>query len=277
MKKVLLLCLAGLLSFVTQAQIQGYSVGSTVDDFTVVTTHGDTINLYTLTAQGKYVVLDFFFADCPPCQATVPDFYEFHERYGCNTGEVFCLSLNNGLDDNEKVQWYEDTFGGAYNAAPSVSNEGGGPQVDDDFNPLAYPTYCLIGPDNTLLNMDIWPISNYTTFANALSAAGSEAKETECSTTAVDRPTRISAAVLFPNPASSRTTLVVDLKESSQIKVEIFNVLGERVAEIGQYAPGLQASIPLPVQDLQHGVYLVHVSDGMSARSVAVKLNVMRE
>ncbi|MDX1478547.1 MAG: T9SS type A sorting domain-containing protein [Saprospiraceae bacterium] len=276
MKKVLPLAGAVLFCLGLQAQIQNYSVGSTVNDFTVITTHGDTINLYSLTAQGKYVVLDFFFADCPPCQATVPDFYEFHERFGCNSGEVFCLSLNNGLDDNEKVQWYEDTFGGAYSPAPSVSNEGGGPAVDDDFNPAAYPTYCLIGPDNTLLNMDIWPISNYTTFANALAAGGSEAEETECSTTAIDEPTRISGVALYPNPAAESTMLNVSLTESSQVVVEVFNLVGEKVMEVGQYAPGLQASIPLRVRDLQDGVYLVRVTDGQSARTSTVKLNVMQ-
>ncbi len=64
------------------AQLQGYSVGQTVNDFTVTDTQGNTHNLYSITASGKHVVLDFFFDTCPPCQQTQPYLNQLHETYG---------------------------------------------------------------------------------------------------------------------------------------------------------------------------------------------------
>ena len=52
------------------AQSYNYPNGSTVADFTVTDIEGDVHNLYDLTAQGKYVLLDFFTLWCAPCQET---------------------------------------------------------------------------------------------------------------------------------------------------------------------------------------------------------------
>ena len=50
--------------------------GTTVNNFTVTDTDGNEHDLYTITASGKYVFLDFFFDTCPPCQSTTPIFNE---------------------------------------------------------------------------------------------------------------------------------------------------------------------------------------------------------
>ncbi|MEM0519437.1 TlpA family protein disulfide reductase [Aequorivita flava] len=93
MKKITFLLL--FIGFTINAQVNNYSVGDVVDDFTVTDIDGVEHNLYSITAQGKYVWLDFFFADCVPCQQTAPIFNEFFDKYGCNEGLVFCLSINN--------------------------------------------------------------------------------------------------------------------------------------------------------------------------------------
>ena len=75
-------------TFGLNAQIQNYSVGATVNDFTVTDIDGNSHTLSDYTSAGKWVVLDFFFVDCPPCQATVQYFNELHEKYGCNEGDL---------------------------------------------------------------------------------------------------------------------------------------------------------------------------------------------
>jgi len=47
-------------SFTSSAQIQGYGVGDTVDNFTVTDTNGNTHDLYAYAEAGKYILLDFF-------------------------------------------------------------------------------------------------------------------------------------------------------------------------------------------------------------------------
>ena len=123
MKKITSLFLILLFSIVTLAQTNNYNVGDVVDDFTVIDTNGNTWNLYDLTSQGKYVYLDFFFDTCGPCQTTTPIFNEFHDTYGCNQGNLFMLSVNNGTDSDAEVIAFENAFGGDFTHAPAVSAE----------------------------------------------------------------------------------------------------------------------------------------------------------
>jgi thiol-disulfide isomerase/thioredoxin len=93
------------------AQVQNYAVGDTEDGFTLTDTDGVEWNLYDLTAQGKYVYLDFFFDICSPCQTTQPIYNEFHDTYGCNEFEIFVISINNGTDNDQELIALENSFG----------------------------------------------------------------------------------------------------------------------------------------------------------------------
>ena len=46
--------------------------GQEARDFTITDTKGESWNLYNELAKGRTVVLDFFFADCTPCQKLTP-------------------------------------------------------------------------------------------------------------------------------------------------------------------------------------------------------------
>jgi len=167
MKKLLLFSIALCTGMMMQAQITGYNVGDVVSDFTVTDTKGNTHNLYSITATGKYVFLDFFFVDCPPCQGTEQYFSELHEKYGCNAGDIYCLVMNTGQDDDAYVESFMTNYGGTFEHAPAISGDGGSAVVNTAFNPAAYPTYCIVGPDNKLVNGDIWPINSVSDFENA--------------------------------------------------------------------------------------------------------------
>ena len=133
---------------------------TTAVDFTVTDVHGETHNLFSLLNEGKYVIVDFFFTTCGPCIASVPTLNQSFTDYGCNTGEVFYISIDDGDTDAEVLQ-YENDYGGLL---PSVSGiEGGGNAVNSAYGISAYPTVILIAPDHTILEQDIYPVSNITT------------------------------------------------------------------------------------------------------------------
>lgn len=134
-------------TFSLNAQITNYAVGADVADFTITDVHGNTHTLSTYTNAGKWVILDFFFVACGPCQQTVPFFSELHEKYGCNEGDLICISVDFG-DDDAAVLGFESTYSEStgFNAAPAASGtEGGANAVVSAFGPSAYPTYCMIG------------------------------------------------------------------------------------------------------------------------------------
>ena len=133
---------------------------TTAVDFTVTDVHGETHNLFSLLNEGKYVIVDFFFTTCGPCISSVPTLNQSFTDYGCNTGEVFYISIDDGDTDAEVLQ-YELDYGGLL---PSVSGiEGGGNAVNSAYGISAYPTVILIAPDQTILEQDIFPVSNITT------------------------------------------------------------------------------------------------------------------
>jgi len=156
MKKLyttLILCLS-LVSVNAQTSL------TTAVDFTVTDVHGETHNLFSLLNEGKYVIVDFFFTTCGPCIASVPTLNQSFTDYGCNTGEVFYISIDDGDTDAQVLQ-YENDYGGLL---PSVSGiEGGGNAVNSAYGISAYPTVILIAPNQTILEQDIFPVSNITT------------------------------------------------------------------------------------------------------------------
>ncbi len=279
MKKILLSFLAvGAISFASTAQINGYSVGSTVADFTVTDTEGHSHNLYSYTSQGKYVVLDFFFDTCPPCQQTTPIFNELHEKYGCNTGDIICISMNNGSDGDAEVIAFENTYGGNFAHAPGVSADGGAGNVDNAFDPAAYPTYCIVGPDNKLKNGDIWPLADVGTFESALTAAGATLTPMSCATGIDDEDgyqvTQIVAT--FPNPATKEATIGFTLNEASEVSFELYSLLGKKVKVVSaqKFDAGLH-NVEIPVFDLSAGNYFVNLISGDNVMDVT-KLTIVK-
>ena len=154
-----------LLSF-TIVSLNAQTSLTTAVDFTVTDVHGKTHNLFSILDEGKHVIVDFFYTTCGPCQASVPTMNQAYTDYGCNTGEIFFLSIDNGDTDAQVLQ-YENQFGGLF---PSVSGiDGGGNLVVSNYGIGAYPTVILIAPDRSIVEQDIYPVSNITT---ALPAAG---------------------------------------------------------------------------------------------------------
>ncbi|MBX2973457.1 MAG: TlpA family protein disulfide reductase, partial [Flavobacteriales bacterium] len=229
MNRELLAPLAALLTFgQATAQLNGYTVGQTVNDFTVTDTHGNTHNLYSITASGKHVVIDFFFDTCPPCQQTQPIFNQLHQVYGCNSADLFVISINNGTDNNAAVDAFEATYGGTYRHSPAVGIEGGCAAVDAAFDPVAYPTYCLIGPDNKLKTDDIWPITGVQSYVNAF-PAGHNIQTAQCALVGVEERTSAALKGVFPMPASGPVTVDLALDVAGDLRLEVMDALGRTV------------------------------------------------
>jgi len=162
MKKILLTAVAFLTILFTQAQTSL----TTAVDFTVTDIHGNTHNLFNYLDNGKHVIVDFFFTTCGPCISSVPTLNQAYTDYGCNTGDIIFISIDDGDTDAQVLQ-YENDYGGLL---PSVSGiDGGGNAVNIAYGIGAYPTVVLIAPDYTIVEQDIYPVSDIT---SALPNAG---------------------------------------------------------------------------------------------------------
>ena len=58
---------------------------TTAVDFTATDVHGNSHNLFSYLNAGKYVLIDFFYTTCVPCQGAAPQVNASYENFGCNT------------------------------------------------------------------------------------------------------------------------------------------------------------------------------------------------
>ena len=264
MKKFLfsIICVVAF-TFSSLGQAQNYNPGDMVNDFTIVDVYGKTHNLYAYLAQGKYVIMDFFFDTCGPCQNYQPTFNEFYDKYGCNSGDVICLTVNNGSDNDAEVIAYENTYGGPFHHAPAISSEGGSGAVDQDFGVQAYPTTVVIKPDSTLLVNDIWPVSGVATLEGVFPGGAITPKA--CNIVSLNEKEAVNFSV-YPNPAQENITIDISKANGGEYSVEIYNMIGQivKTAELDAL------TTVLSVSELPKGQYSVHVSDadGYSSQKV---------
>lgn len=251
MKKIYLLLLFLLFINSSYAQVNNYENGDTVNDFTVVDVYGNTHNLYTYTAEGKYVFLDFFYSDCGGCQNFISVFNEFYDKYGCNEGEVVCLAINSGYDKDAAVIDFENTYGGTYNHAPAASRDGGSIDVNDDFDPIYYPACVLIGPDNTIINDDIHPIDTVADLEAAF-PTGFNPQPMNCSLSTEELDTNLTFSI-YPNPCNGKS-FSINMNKSTNTTIIIYNILGEKV-----FISKANNSIIELKTDLKSGTYLVSI------------------
>lgn len=275
MKQILLIAALLITFFVGSSQIQNYSVGDVVSDFTVTDIHGGEHNLYSYTSAGKYVFIDFSFVNCGPCQGFAPKFNEFYDKYGCNNGDIICLSmfgLASQNDSNEDVEGFENTHGGSFSHVPATSIEGGAGPVDTDFNPSAYPTICLISPDNQILNLDIWPVNTIAEL-EATFPAGFTPEELTCTVGTEDNnKDRIEISV-YPSPASNDLHITLPFVSNNEARVEIFNVKGEIIAVYNRNNNNKE--LVISVRDFSEGIYFARIEMNKE-KSEAIQFVVMR-
>ncbi len=267
MLKVCTYAVLAILPFAGIGQITNYSVGDVVPDFTGIEADGTEHNLYSYTAEGKYVLIDFFAYWCGPCMATAPKIQEFYEKYGCNSGNI--VVLGNECDPggaNEHLEAFNEAAGlDPSSAFPSWSGmEGNGADIGNMYGPAAYPTVALIGPDNTLLHYDIWPIPDINAIEDAFPPGVLMPKACEVVTT-VGNEEAANQIILAPNPANDYIQLRWQSTVNGAVHIQLLNQYGQVVLlrEVTQINGS--NTFQLAVNQLPEGIYIVDASaDGLS-------------
>jgi cytochrome oxidase Cu insertion factor (SCO1/SenC/PrrC family) len=225
---------------------------STAVDFSVTTTSGDSFNLFSKLAEGKYVLVDFFFTTCPACISTSPYYKQSFIDYGCNTGGVYFISIDQG-DTDAEVLAYEGTYYTGADIPSASGNNGGGNSVCTTYGISAYPTYILIAPNHDIVEQDMWPIGSAADFTNYLTTQNGIAQQS-CATSGIDDLANVHVA-LYPNPAVN-TVSIASLQQIQLTQISIVNMYGQTV--LSQNISSTDV-LTFDVSGLANGMYVMNM------------------
>lgn len=166
MKKLLVLLIALTLGFGLKAQCPL----TTAIDFTATDCHGTEVHLFDILDGGQYVLIDFFFTTCGPCQQATPNIVQSYYSFGCNMHDVFYMEISVS-DADPACQTWVANYGVEY---PTIGTTGGGATICNQYQISYYPTVILIAPDHSIVINDLWPIGSAQAVINALTPYGIE-------------------------------------------------------------------------------------------------------
>ncbi len=280
-KLLLLLCLFGGLNQAT-AQVTGYGWKDTcyakydVTDFTYTDTDGNTINLDSVAASGKWIFIDFFFTTCPTCQASAPIFSEVHEKYGCNTGDLFCVAFSQFDYDQELIDFENNVAASTgFKPAPAVSLDGNAEAAANNFAPGRYPTLALIDSNMVMRVLDM-PAFSVQYIEDQFANVGFAPVIKECTPTSIEKVNIFEGvATITPNPASAGTQLNFTLETPSTLSISIVDILGSKVSTQDYQAHSGKNSVTLDTESLPSGLYMTTINSPETGSVISTKLNVI--
>ena len=164
MKKVFTLLLALAIGFGLKAQCPL----TQAVDFIATDVHGTEVHLFDILDGGQYVLVDFFFVNCGPCQIATPKVVESYYAMGCNQHDVFYIEISDRDSDAACLNWVNN-YGVEY---PTISGAAGGSGISNTYQIGAFPTVILIAPDRSIVINDLWPINNAQSVITALEQHG---------------------------------------------------------------------------------------------------------
>jgi hypothetical protein len=125
-------------------------------------------------------------------------------------------------------------------------------------------SYSYISPGRTAALLTIMYVSTTT---NGIPSDGTKTvtfNDTDPLASVRKLPALSGKIDLYPNPATENSTIRIDVKENTQVRINICSTLGQSVfAQTAQVKTGTN-NVTLPLNGLNSGVYFVNVSDGVN-------------
>lgn len=235
----LVLCFTSL-SF-TQVNINN-AIDFTADDLDGVSHH-----LFSYLEAGNYVLLKFNQFNWSACVAAVGDLNKAYDDYGQNNGGLIVIAAFNSGTDAACEEW-DNTNNVKY---PSISGNGGGATINNDYNPSAYPTIILIDPDGKIVEKDIYPTNLIASTLEKYDIGG----------TGIEMVNNLNNSSHLSVKCINLQQVNLSIPADGTYDLAVFSADGRMLGTLSTgYLSKGEHSIAWNVKTLSHGVYFLKVS-----------------
>ncbi len=232
--------------------IAGAKAQSTAMQLNGLDCNGNSHDLYADLDAGKAVLLHFFMPSCGSCVPPAKKIVAMANHIlAAHPGMITAYAMP--FDNNTTC-----TYTSAWVTSPTLElympYDSGAAQVAY-YGGFGMPTVVLLGGANhrVMFSTKTFTVSDTTIMRDSILALLNIVTEIS------DLPSAISAFNIFPNPAKDIITVNIELKETSNILVDITDITGKQAAVIlnGTINGGLTKQFS--TADLPNGNYLVRI------------------
>lgn len=263
-------------SFAMLVSLSFAQVGTVADDFTVTDLDGNTHSLSAILASGKVVVLDCSATWCGPCWGFHEAHFlkDIHDTYGPNgTDQVRVIFYEadaattladlQGSTAGTQGDWLTGVEYPVINESP-ITLSGA------KYWPLGYPTINVINPATGVIEADLF--DSWTNDTPASLAAMVDVIDDFFQGSATIDELSLSEVTLFPNPSNGDVTVTINAAETSNVTIEVSNLLGQTVYTTNNVLVSGDNSIQLDLSSLNEGHYVVRISNETASTTTAVQI-----
>lgn len=224
-------------------------------NFTATDCNGTSHDLFSELNSGKVVVLTWVMP-CASCINDARGAFEAAQSFSSShPGRVVYYLIDDfGNQSCNTLLGWANTNGIKSNV--TIFRNEGVVINEDDYGGTGMPHVAVIGPDRKIY----FNVRNGSNNQSAIKTAIA----TALTQTSVDESGEGSSSVIFPNPANDQLTICFNVKNCLQPRVEIFNMLGEKLPE-GEQTQSMNGRFIVNTSSYETGMYVLKLSAGTNS------------
>ena len=242
------------------------SKAQTAMQFSELDCNGNTADLYADLDAGKAVVLFFYMPNCGACPPPAQKIQTMANNINAEYPDLvkgYCFPFNNTTNCAASVSW-ATTSSVDHFYAPMDS----GALMVAYYGGFGMPTAVLVGglDHRTMFSTLSFSTSDTTIMRDSIMALYSQLNAVNTV------PAGVEKFSVFPNPAKEFAAITIDLKESSDLLIDIADINGKQVAVIMNEKRNGKIEKQFNTAALANGNYLVRLQ--VNGKTATRKLNI---